>query len=497
MKLLITLFLILISLLALPAQALESNDYNNVLNNVNKFCSINTQEELEKLNKIKKDKDYNYNIENYVQTLREKCVDNEVNKYLEENHNKDDYNRSKLFFEAIAPLQVYPTSRQFNSVSWAVGVSNVIQQLNRFIRADNWICLPNFTTSWLSSELNSKIGLTDCIVVDIIDLNPILKSILEFAVILLVPFILFFIANSFGQKDKLGYIFKNSGGLIIKISLISLSGVFFSTLIFGLNTSNVMIFNIFNSTGVYCQSEQGIACVSNQIMKSTQKMDFIKLKASDLQEPTKDQSWFDALGKSVSNSFKADAVWTAYYLVLFIFIGGISFYCACVFASSQILIWLRIIIHFLSSYLSMLIPHSDIWQVIKGTGNLALNSMANVACYTLLIFFTTSILKNGLNGLSIFLILVIFTAYSMLSTYFFNVLQIRALKNETADISYKALYEKTMSTASTVKNKAGNLINAPKNAINSIQTNYNNFQTRVQGIGKKLKTFKFKNPFKK
>lgn len=476
---------ILISLLVFSSIGVKAQeiDSNKAFNDLSRICQIDSNLK-EEFYKIKKDKEYSFSLENYAQKLREKCVDNEVNNYLEENQTQADYDKAKLFLEAIGPFQVYPTTRQFNSVSWGVGVSNLIQQLNRFVRADNWICLPNFTNDWLSKELKDKIGL-DCVDYQLIDLSPILKQIVEFAVLLSVPFIMFFCIYSFTQKDKLGYIFKNISGLILKISLIGLSGIFFSALIFGINSSNVLIFNIFNTTSVDCKAESGIACVSTQMLKSVQKMDFIKLKATDLQEPVKNLSFIDFAGKAINNGYKSDALWTTYYLILFIFIGGISFYCALSFASSQILIWIRLIIHFISSYLSLLLPSADISQILKKTGNLALNSIANVASYTLLIYFVTSIFKNGLTGPTIFLLVMIFLGYGTLNTYFFTILQIKALKKDGVDTSYKAIYDKAKSTIINSKNKA-------KEGINEVNKSIQYGKKKTQQIGSFLKKFKKK-----
>lgn len=486
---------VLCSFLFINPQVYANPNPNEIVNKLSSICpAIDKDLDAQTLKLAIDNKTDKYAIENWLQSTRQKCIDKEVGNFVKGIQTKEDYSKAKAFLEIISPLQSDEfVNKNFNSIWLSMIPFGIIQQFSRFVQADNWICLPHIVNNILIDEIVRVLPEYNCSTTPLISLDDAIDKIRGTALILSPLICIYMVVIGYQKKDKLNYIISNILKYLFKLSVIIILPIVFTFLIFGLNVSNHIILTIFNSTSSICPPSEGMQCVTKVVFESTQKLDFVKLKSTNLVEVTKDVSIFDYVTNSANNLGRIDWVAGIWYLALYSILGGIFLYYTCIFAGRQIKTWIEIVVHYLAAYLCLIKVDVSIIKVISQTKAPIYESIKYTLYFTFFIYFMSLLMSIPVVGGPVVILVVMFLNRDSLFSLLSRLLNLKSdIPKEAPNSSYygmaKGLFNTGKQTKATIENKVGQLANKKEQAVNLI--------TKSKSLG--LQSFNFlKNKFKK
>lgn len=480
-KLLTLIIAIIILTSSIPGHAFGVSDHSSLINSLDSVCKFTPQRKaffIDGLKEtIKKDGSTDLRqLHDLTVILQKECVAKELN--LRDKEQVYNHEKLKKFLVLIKPIRdLQGESTQFLSYGAGVWTSQVILQLNTFITPDNWVTMPDVTgrtnaDDELSQQLSNSILGNENPRNRIVNIDPILSTFATyFYVFSFIIGILLVVASLF-KKDKTGYIYMRLSGIGAKFLRIAIIPITLSTFIVMLNFASLLITEAVPKLSS-CTDTKGVTCLISESSKDLVFADFYKLQPEKFVK--KDENKFLGLFNG-GEAFEFQALgWGIYYIIIFGVVSGSALFFGSMFMTSQVTIFIKMLIWYVSSYASLLNYKSDFLEMIQELSKLVIESVANIFGFSFILYLVFQILKGSFELSKLTIIVALLLTGSAYFGYFRVLLKLKPTQKSEAFQYQKA---------------SGAIVNTGKKAITTVKNldlKKNKFITTSQKILKKIK----------
>lgn len=468
-RIILTIILAVSLLPSLNVMAFDLQSGNETIDNLASICDFKDdqkksfKEQLEK-SKFKDGSFDKTKVKEFAIKLQSNCVFSELSK--RDKGEKYDHEKAEKFRVAIKPLrEVEGQSLKFNSHVVAPTITDIILSLNSFVTPDNWTQFPDPTGRVSRDEQDINIAFTRAIAgsenkeSNLIDVSSFIKNIASYVTVFLIICFIAYVFLAIFQKDKTGFLASKSISLLSKFGYAFGIPIIISILVVAFN---LLAFIVLESVPKIdsCNNEKGVACLVRESNKEVSYVDFYLLPDGKFENKNEGQSknFLDYAKDFKIEEAVQTILWSIYYIVIALIIGGSAFYLGCMFMSGQVIIYLQMIIWLIASYISLANPEHDFAESIKELISLFTSAFANVLGFASVLFLCNQVLKGGFSFQSITIIVIACTVSGTLFGYFGTVLKIKAMTKKETAFQYKTALKGASEKGQAVLSKAGELL---------------------------------------